>query len=786
MATSNNENTEKMREKVKYVPFQSSIDASFWLKASSHKLHNMRLNEGPVAIVANFARKPPASRADEIEVKKEEKRSFFPPRMRLDQNSLVSDDSREDEAFQVENETIKCTGSLYVFNTLEAFKRVNKKDLLNQHARKIQSLLHVRCDDVQRNQDSSSKTVSFKALHSILLVSFLDLKKHKAVYWCAFPALATIPGTSIFYSSFSFMPSFTMVENNHLSHDNGMKHSRFLSSILSKDRNDELVLAFHSMRISLLRKQQTLPPYFFIKDLFSKNKIQCIPLDSYVNIQNDKFDYILAFLDPSDDPDHPGWPLRNLLAYLSLSSVYQHLQEKTIPIISFRPSTLRRLPLDILSDENASNASYNALILEHRSILFCVRIPLASHYDWKKDSPQKQYELDLQLLGWEKNPQNKLSPRVLSLASLLSPSHLTNTAVNLNLSLLKWRQIPDLNTNLLSRTKCLLLGAGTLGCNVARILLGWGIQDITFVDNGKVTYSNPARQNLFTIKNVHEDKAPVAAMALKDIVPGVRSRGFTLNIPMPGHDLKGEKDWQDYRKLRELIRESDVVFLLTDTRESRWLPTLLAKFENKTLINSALGLDTYLVMRHGRRMKSDTNAYSLGCYFCNDVVAPENSTRERTLDQQCTVTRPGLAPIAGALAVEMMVALLHHENDKQHQKKKMESEGETISFNRTTLKDTSALGDVPHQIRGSLSSHTLMTPNVPSFPHCTACSDAVLNCFDEIGDDLLKKVCSSNQMNNEGVEFLETLTGLKDFRKKAEDVELDWDDDMSSDGDEDI
>ncbi len=40
----------------------------------------------------------------------------------------------------------------------------------------------------------------------------------------------------------------------------------------------------------------------------------------------------------------------------------------------------------------------------------------------------------------------------------------------------------------------LLLGAGTLGCNVSRALMSWGFRELVFVDNGKVSFSNPTRQ----------------------------------------------------------------------------------------------------------------------------------------------------------------------------------------------------------------------------------------------------------------------------------------------------
>lgn len=88
---------------------------------------------------------------------------------------------------------------------------------------------------------------------------------------------------------------------------------------------------------------------------------------------------------------------------------------------------------------------------------------------------------------------------------------------------------------------------------------------------------------------------------------------------MPGHDHSTlDAVQKDLNQLEDLIKEHDVIFLLTDSRESRWLPTLLGTRHNKCVINSALGFDSYLVMRHG------TPVNQIGCYFCNDIVAPSD------------------------------------------------------------------------------------------------------------------------------------------------------------------
>ena len=154
---------------------------------------------------------------------------------------------------------------------------------------------------------------------------------------------------------------------------------------------------------------------------------------------------------------------------------------------------------------------------------------------------------------------------------------------------------------------------------------GWGVRRITFVDNGSVSFSNPVRQPLFNFEDCLAGgvkKAPKAAEALKEIYPGVISSGHVLSVPMAGHPvIDSVKVRAEYEKLKSLIEEHDVIFLLMDTRESRWLPTLMGRSAGKLVMNAALGFDTFVVMRHGVQDVERPDD-ELGCYFCNDVVAP--------------------------------------------------------------------------------------------------------------------------------------------------------------------
>ena len=139
------------------------------------------------------------------------------------------------------------------------------------------------------------------------------------------------------------------------------------------------------------------------------------------------------------------------------------------------------------------------------------------------------------------------------------------------------------------------------------------------------------------------------------------------------------------------------------------------------------------------------------------------STKDRTLDQQCTVTRPGLSMIAAGHAVELLVGLLQHPagilapaiihtNDKNNITSTFEQ-----NFSKSQNPE-SILGIVPHQIRGFLSRFEQIRPGFSAFESCTACSFTVIDQYRKNGFDFLLQVFEDSSI-------LETLTGLKQFHE---------------------
>jgi ubiquitin-like modifier-activating enzyme ATG7 len=106
---------------------------------------------------------------------------------------------------------------------------------------------------------------------------------------------------------------------------------------------------------------------------------------------------------------------------------------------------------------------------------------------------------------------------------------------------------------------------------------------------------------------------------------------------MPGHPISPTDHHTTsdaVSTLESLIRTHDAVFLLMDSRESRWLPTVIGAAEGKIVMNAALGFDSWLVMRHGAGPAEEATAGGgkrLGCYYCNDIVAPADVSADTAL-----------------------------------------------------------------------------------------------------------------------------------------------------------
>ncbi|XP_062564500.1 ubiquitin-like modifier-activating enzyme ATG7 [Armigeres subalbatus] len=562
---------------------------------------------------------------------------------------------------------INCYGILLNKNTIEEFKGTDKNDLIRRTSVEyLQQLL------------SKDKVEHSSEIFFFILFSYADFKTHKYYYWFAFPALRDV-----------------------------IYNCEKQQQLLSIHFEDDMLNVFQKQMENFSRK--------FAEPVFVYNESNCeiLKLSDLVshiskeaNFKDVPLDSTYICCKDHSTGENPSWLLRQLLGYLVYTC--PQLANKEVKLICLR-ETLQS------------------------SVVLYITIP-ATQFIAGSDL----------WTGWEANENGKLLPKLADMSKVMDPQILAERSISLNLTLMKWRLLPNLDLDIISRTKYLLLGAGTLGCGVARSLLAWGARHISFVDYGNVSLSNPVRQSLYMYEDaLHggRPKASTAANRLKEINPCVTSTGYCLKIHMPGHSI-GESQLEEtneaLEKLESLIQDHDVIFLLTDSRESRWLPTMLAAYYKKMTINAALGFDSFLVMRHG----SQSNSYvpqnvkvdgfkevlgsQLGCYFCNDVVAPGNSLKDRTLDQQCTVTRPAVACMASALAVELAVALL------QNNARDGASAYYKTSNNAGNVEDIpeDILGIVPHSIRGNISVFSYLITATERFSQCIACSKQILEKFD--------------------------------------------------------
>ncbi|CBZ23613.1 putative ubiquitin activating E1 enzyme [Leishmania mexicana MHOM/GT/2001/U1103] len=705
-----------------FSDLQLSIDVGFWEQLRQLKLTEWRLEE-PHASLAGVIR---ANVSDRV---------FLTPAnlVHLSAGSLgpstltqVAADNAADVV------SVQVQGTVKSFNFAEELNALNLRNALLSIVAKTLLGPAVALYASAEEEADAWGNMPFATL---CMFTYIDAKAYSFFHWEAFPSTA--------------IESAVLVDCLVLGASPALPFSA------------DAAQAMHRHGTSLLRQkpERACNPFLAVCTNDSVEFISFSPT-AFVTATATKGDSVVVCLfDFSDAVGSISLPVRNVITCLRLA----------VPSLT----TLRLYALRSGGTEKSVfvklefDAIEESLVTSLRERLTGASFADLARVKWKEEFPS------LKASGWRKKKIESLD-----LGAFINPVQRADSDSRFNLELMKWRVLPSLALDQIARCKALLLGTGTLGCNVARNLLMWGVRDLTLVDRGRVSFSNLARQSLFTFEAAKDGKTKVdaAAEAIRAIIPSAVVRPVPLTIHMPGHridEAKADKALGEIHRLEELIAESDVVFLLTDSREARWVPTIIAAATGTPVINVALGFDTYVVMRHGVPVQTsrsnavgeddcrDTLRTPLGCYFCSDIIAPTDSLSFRALDEQCTVTRPAVSSIASAIAVDLLAELYQHPSGFRCPAYREAATGESDQ-------GRCRLGVIPQQIRGSVFSHTMHHLCGERNPFCTACADALLRAYKEGGSEFLLRCVNSPS-------FIEEVCGVKALKAK-------WEADMDATG----
>ena len=540
--------------------------------------------------------------------------------------------------------------------------------------------------------------------------------------------------------------------------------------VLSYEKNSKVKInynSFYDIKIKGAMKIINMGNSF---DKYNKN-IQT-HISDYLKKSDEKiYFYILLFI------DHKKFTFKYIFYQLKYNENYQSLIKKISKIEEIEVDisedkieetngfVVQEDPLVLCDTSNGNNVSklildYVALNYKDKKSFYLNKTNLILREDSKK--------LKLKALNFTINENKNLNEKIktkkimntqINLKSFLSKDKIIEDQSKLNLKLMKWRLEPKLDLNLLSTKKFFILGTGTLGCNLARLLIGYGVKYITFLDYGHVSYSNLARQSLFTTDNFDSEdkgitKVEAAKINLLKIAPHTIIETIFIKVPMPGHFVTEsaiESTFADLLKVEELIKNHDILLNCFDSREARYFPSLIGALYNKLCLSIGIGYDSFVIVRHGKygpnfyknikegKITDEKEKENIGCFFCSDYLPPSDSMSNRTLDQQCTVSRPGISMISCGVGIEMLINALHDNK----------------------------IGKSPHFCRGTFgSNYEFVTYENTRYDNCTACSQNVIS---EYVKD--KKKFMIDVLNSPGV--LNIYSGFNETLNEVDEDDLD-------------
>ena len=444
---------------LKFAVFNSDIDLPFYTSLASHKINHDKLDDSARRLLGLYEIR--SSDSPEISC-----------RVQIHGNALTND--------VVQAGFCRAEGMIKNVNTIEEYRNLDKGATLLQAARTIWGAI---------NDGTIYSCPSLLAFFTV--ICFADLKKYNFTYHFAFPALHSDPLWRLVRNTESCLGSEKDIleEGGTVIHMTGEETAALVDSVqtwrYSVDaRQHGFFLAKKCRASSFVGSSAEVEATSDRASL--DDEINCRPttpgtpgdklgfawtVGSLIDYESGFFenvpekDRFVGFTDPSTYRTYPGWMLRNLLVL-----VQRRWRLNKVQILCYR---------DIQARRDEAKSIILSLILEASD----ASIPSAQDPSLLDNMPK--------VTGWERNNAGKVMSKIANLGAYMDPqrylqktfnvstrehqliaiSRLADQAVDLNLKLIKWRIAPGLDLDKIKDTKCLLLGAGTLGSYVARNLM---------------------------------------------------------------------------------------------------------------------------------------------------------------------------------------------------------------------------------------------------------------------------------------------------------------------------